>query len=69
VNIEERLDRIERVLARGLSEQWEASHFSSAEDQCAAQGHKYKRVRYDLQGGKWGVERCQRCGHEYTWKA
>lgn len=34
---------------------------------CEKRGHKYKNIEYDLQGGKWGKERCERCSHEYSW--
>ena len=34
---------------------------------CEKKGHYYMRVEYDLQGGKWGTERCKRCGDEYSW--
>jgi PHP family Zn ribbon phosphoesterase len=34
---------------------------------CERDGHKYTSVQYDLQGGKWGTERCSRCRHEYSW--
>lgn len=34
---------------------------------CEKKGHFYERVAYDLQGGKWGKEKCKRCGDEYSW--
>lgn len=35
--------------------------------ECASGSHAWKRVEYDLQGGKWGTDRCTRCGEKRTW--
>lgn len=36
-------------------------------NECANGNHAWKRIAYDLQGGKWGTERCIRCGAKETW--
>ena len=53
-------------------DRWEAARHQLITDKkllCDDGKHALKRVAYDLQGGKWGTERCTRCGHEETWHA
>jgi hypothetical protein len=63
--LEKRVERLEEL----LNLQMDDSEFEKAfqESLCQRYGHKMRNVKYDLQGGKWGVERCERCSHEESW--
>jgi hypothetical protein len=60
-----RVERLEEL----LNLQGEDAEFEQelAELICGRKGHEYKTVSYDLQGGKWGKQRCTRCGDEHSW--
>jgi hypothetical protein len=61
--LEQRLEKVEEILKLVNLDPDELT----PEMLCDKLGHTYKRVEYDLQGGKWGRERCSRCRKEYEW--
>lgn len=64
-SLRERVERLEELL--NLTHDDPEFEIEFKKMLCEKNGHKYTRVSYDLQGGKWGTERCERCADEYSW--
>lgn len=60
-SLERRIEVLEHIIEVQFADE------ISPREICAEKGHVYRMTKYDLQGGKWGKERCERCGDEYSW--
>lgn len=56
----ERIELVEKAA-------WIEHEDPTPEQLCEREGHRWQRVEYDLQGGKWGKDRCTRCKKEESW--
>jgi hypothetical protein len=68
VSVERRLQVIEHIIGKSELEQAEDELVAKEAKACAEGEHDWNRNwKYDLQGGKWGIHRCRRCGEEHHW--
>ena len=65
----ERVKLLEAIIGEDKLEDAERVLTELGEEECAKGNHKWKSTGYDLQGGKWGENTCQRCGKKETWHA
>jgi hypothetical protein len=71
--IEKKLEALERrvaIIEHALGVDLEIAEQLIVEDraaQCVKGNHKWERIAYDLQGGKWGKDRCIYCNFTSEW--